>query len=154
MTITLSYYIEPGPTDNYVASFKKYNYASAGLRFELSNVNEKLQAFKHRIQREYDEDEVIVENDTQRWGIGIRKRTKGSIHKDWVEMSAADLATCNKIAVFPVSGWWYNRKNLDKVESNMRYSLIVSLETEGQQVDFSVEIENAIAIANGVSIEI
>lgn len=154
LTITLSYYIEPGPTDNYVASFKKYNYASAGLRFELSNVNEKLQAFKHRIQREYDEDEVIVENDTQRWGIGIRKRTKGSIHKDWVEMSAADLATCNKIAVFPVSGWWYNRKNLDKVESNMRYSLIVSLETEGQQVDFSVEIENAIAIANGVSIEI
>lgn len=152
LTITLSYFIEPGPTDNYVASFKKYNYASAGLRFELSNVNEKPQAFKHRIQRDYDEDDVRVVNDTQRWNIGITKRTKGSVHKDWVEMSAADLATCNLIAVFPVSGWWYNRKSLDKIETDMRYSLIVSLETEEQQVDFSAEVD--VNIANAVSIEV
>ena len=152
LIITLSYFIEPGPTDNYVSSFKKYNYASAGLRFELSNVNERSQAFRHRIQHEYDEDDVVVENDTQRWSIGIKKRTKGSVHKDWVEMSAADLATCNLIAVFPVSGWWYNRKSLDKIETEMRYSLIVSLETEEQQVDFSSEIETKIPVTNQVEI--
>jgi hypothetical protein len=152
LSITLSYFIEPGPTDNYVSSFKKYNYASAGLRFELSNVNEKPRAFRHRIQRDYDEDDVKVVNDTQRWYIGIKKRTKGSIHKDWIEMSAADLATCNLIAVFPVSGWWYNRNSLDKIEAGMRYSLIVSLETEEQQIDFSSEID--VKIANAVSIEI
>jgi len=156
LTITLSYFIEPGPTDNYVSSFKKYNYASAGLRFELSNVNEKSQAFRQRILREHenDEDGIAVENDTQRWNIGIKRRTKGSVHKDWVVMSAADLATCNMIAVFPVSGWWYNRKSLDKVEANMRYSLIVSLETGDEGVDFSTEIENKISIPNQVAIEV
>ena len=156
LTITLSYFIEPGPTDNYVSSFKKYNYASASLRFELSNVNEKSQAFRQRILREHenDEDGVAVVNNTQRWNIGIQKRTKGSVHKDWVVMSAADLATCNMIAVFPVSGWWYNRKSLNKVEANMRYSLIVSLETGDDGVDFSTEIENKISIPNQVAIEI
>lgn len=152
LTITLSYFIEPGPTDNYVSSFKKYNYASAGLRFELSNVNERMKAFKNRLLRNYDEDEVKVDNDTQRWGIGIRKRTKGSVHKDWIEMSAVDLATCNLIAVFPVSGWWYYRKSLGKIETSMRYSLIVSLETEEHQIDFSSEIESK--IANAVTIEV
>lgn len=152
LTITLSYFIEPGPTDNFVSSFKKYNYASAGLRFELCNVNERIDAFKGRLLRSYDEDDVKVENDTQRWNIGIRKRTKGSVHKDWIEMSAADLATCNLIAVFPVSGWWYSRKSLSKVESEMRYSLIVSLEADEQQVDFSSEID--VKIANAVRIEL
>ena len=152
LTITLSYFIEPGPTDNYVSSFRKYNYASAGLRFELSNVNERIKAFKSRLQRDYDENEVKVTNDTQRWNIGIKKRTKGSVHKDWIEMSAADLATCNLIAVFPVSGWWYNRNSLGKIETSMRYSLIVSLETEDQQVDFSSEID--VKISNAVSITV
>lgn len=122
----------------------------------MSNVNEKAQAFRQRILREHehDEDEVTVENDTQRWKIGIKKRTRGSVHKDWVVMSAADLATCNMIAIFPVSGWWYNRKSLDKVEANMRYSLIVSLETGDEGVDFSTEIENKISIPNQVAIEV
>ena len=152
LTITLSYFIEPGPTDNYVSSFKKYNYASAGLRFELSNVNENAKQFRSRIQRDYDEDDVKVVNDTQRWNVGIRKRTKGSIHKDWIEMSAADLATCNLIAVFPVSGWWYNRRTLEKIESELRYSLIVSLETGEEQVDFSTEIETKIPITQQIEV--
>ena len=154
LTITLSYFIEPGPTDNYVSSFKKYNYASAGLRFELSNVGETARQFKNRIVHNYDEDDVRTVNDTQRWNIGIRKRTKGSVHKDWVEMSAADLATCNMIAVFPVSGWWYYRHSLDKIESEMRYSLIVSLETDEEQVDFTAEISNQISIENQSIIEV
>lgn len=154
LTITLSYFVEPGPTNNYVSSFKKYNYASAGLRYELSNVNEPRNSFINRIKHDYDEDDVRVVNNTQRWNVGIKKRTKGSIHKDWIEMSAADLATCNMIAVFPVSGWWYYRKTLEKIESEMRYSLIVSLDAGEEQVDFSVEIANQIPIDNQVQIEI
>ena len=98
------------------------------------------------------EDDVVVVNDTQRWNIGIKKRTKGSVHKDWIECMAADLAECNMIAVFPVSGWWYNRMSLDKVEAEMRYSLIVSLETEEQQVNFSTEIETKIPIAQQIEV--
>lgn len=152
LTITLSYFIEPGPTDNYVSSFKKYNYASAGLRFELSNVNENVKQFKSRIQRDYDEDDMKVVNDTRRWNVGFKKRTKGSVHKDWIEVSAADLATCNLIAVFPVSGWWYNRRTLQKIESELRYSLIVSLEAAEEQVDFTTEIETKIPITQQIEV--
>ena len=153
LTITLSYYVEPGPTDNFASSFKKYNYASAGLRFELSTFRDTEKSFKARILREYDEDEMRIPNDTPRWGLGILKRTKGSIHKDWIECMAADLAQCNMIAVFPVSGWWYKRKGLNKIEETMHYSLIVSLECDEEQVDFSTEIESRIPIEQQVLIE-
>lgn len=151
LIITLSYFIEPGPTDNFASSYKKYNYASAGLRFELSTYRDSARSFKARILREYDEDEMKVPNDTHRWGLGVTKRTKGSVHKDWIECMAADLAQCNMIAVFPVSGWWYKRKGLKRIEDTMRYSLIVSLECGDEQVDFSTEIETK--IPNIVSIE-
>ena len=154
LTITLSYFVEPGPTDNFASGFKKYNYASAGLRFDLNTETEDEDTFKKRILHSYDKeiDEVKPENDTGRWNVQITKRTKGSIHKDWIDATAAQLATCDMIAIFPVSGWWYNRTSMQKVEEKMRYSLIVSLETEEQQVDFSSEID--VKIANAVSIEI
>lgn len=153
LTITLSYFIEPGPTDNFSSSYKKYSYASSGLRFDLCNPNENADQLKARIRRESDETVGSVNNDTGRWAIGIQKRTRGSIHKDWVETTAADLATCNLIAVYPVSGWWYKRKSTHKVETEMRYSLIVSLETS-ENADFSVEINNEIAIKNAIPVEI
>ena len=152
VTITLSYFIEPGPTDNFASNYKKYNYASAGLRFELSTFRDTARSFKSRILKEYDEDEMKVPNDTHRWGLGISKRTKGSIHKDWIECMAADLAQCNMIAVFPVSGWWYKRKGLKRIEDTMRYSLIVSLECGEEQVDFSTEIETRIPIAQQIEV--
>ena len=152
LTITLSYYIEPGPTDNFASSYKKYNYASAGLRFELSTYRDSAKSFKSRILKEYDEDEVKVPNDTHRWGLGISKRTKGSVHKDWIECMAVELAQCNMIAVFPVSGWWYKRKGLKCIENTMRYSLIVSLECGEAQVDFSTEIETKIPITQQIEV--
>ena len=153
LTVTLSYFVEPGPTDNYSPSFNKYNYASAGLRFDLSTYRDTARSFKSRILREYDEDDMRVPNDTRRWGIGVKNRTKGSIHKDWIKCTAADLAKCNMIAVFPVSGWWYNRRELNRINNEMRYSLIVSLESGEEQVDFSTEINNRIQIEQQVVIE-
>ena len=153
LTITLSYYVEPGPTDNFASSFKKYAYASAGLRFELSTDRDTKTTFRNRLLREYNEEEMRIPNDTRRWAIGVTNRTKGSVHKDWIKCMAADLARCNMIAVFPVSGWWYKRTGLRKLESEMRYSLIVSLEC-GEPVSFSTEIENRIPIEQQVQIEI
>ena len=152
LTITLSYFIEPGPTDNFTSGFKKYAYASSGLRFELSTFRDSKRTFKNRLLREYDEDDMKIPNDTRRWGLGVMNRTKGSIHKDWIVTTAAELATCNMIAVYPVSGWWYKRTGLRKLESEMRYSLIVSLECN-EAVDFSTEIENRIPIEQQVLIE-
>lgn len=154
LTITLSYFIEPGPTDNFTSSFKKYAYASSGLRFELSTYKDSKKSFVNRLLREYDEDEMRIKNDTGRWSIGVNNRTKGSIHKDWIKCMAADLVKCNMIAVYPVSGWWHKRTGLRKLESEMRYSLIVSLECGEEQVNFSTEIENMIPIEQQVQIEI
>lgn len=152
LTITLSYYIEPGPTDNFSSSFKKYAYASSGLRFELSTDRDTRKSFQNRLLKEYNEDEMKIPNDTRRWGLGVQNRTKGSIHKDWIECMAADLARCDMIAVFPVSGWWYKRTGLKKVESEMRYSLIVSLETGEEQVDFTTEIDAKIPVAQKIEV--
>ena len=102
--------------------------------------------------KEYNEDEMKIPNDTRRWGLGVHNRTKGSIHKDWIECIAADLARCDMIAVFPVSGWWYKRTGLKKVESEMRYSLIVSLETGEEQVDFTTEIDAKIPVAQKIEV--
>lgn len=62
-------------------------------------------------------------------------RNKGSIHSDELRLSAAQLSTCNLIAVYPIGGWWKTRKNLKKYNNKLRYSLIVSLDTPIEDID-------------------
>ncbi len=113
LSITLSYFVEPAPGkyDRYTA----YQYASAGLRFDVSNIDESDIQLRNRISKQMNEEDKnnVVANDSQRWGIGKMRRAHGSIHKDFIEKTAAELATCNKIVVYPVSGWWKNKKNLN-----------------------------------------
>ena len=59
----------------------------------------------------------------------------GSLHTDIWHGTAADLAQRGAIAVFPVTGWWKERPDRDRSEAGARYSLIVSIETPGQDVD-------------------
>lgn len=145
LSVTLSYFIDPAPGryDNYSA----YNYASAGLRFDLNNIDESEEQLRNRISQQVNEEDKrnVVRNNTQRWGIGIKKRTRGSIHKDYINTTAAELASCNKIVVYPVSGWWKNRKKLKCYENMMRYSLIVTLETAETELSLINEIETAIS---------
>ena len=144
MTVTLSYFIEPSPGkyDNFTA----YNYASSGLRFDVNNIGESEEMLRNRISKqESDEDnENRISNSTSRWGIGIKKRVRGSIHKDFIVTTAADLATCNKIVVYPVAGWWKNRKKLGCYNRSLRYSLIVSLDTDAIECNLVTEVESII----------
>ena len=57
------------------------------------------------------------------------------MHTDIWHGTAADLAQRGAIAVFPVTGWWKERPHGDRSEAGARYSLIVSIETPGQDVD-------------------
>lgn len=59
----------------------------------------------------------------------------GSLHTDVWTGTAAELAQRGAIAVFPVSGWWKERPKRDRSEDDVRYTLIVSIETPGQDVD-------------------
>ena len=137
LRITLSYFIEPGPGE--VGWKDRYRYSSFGLRFALNRVNEAESEFSTRLSADIrinDEDEVI-DNDTgsERWVIGSNSRDVGSIHSDiWVG-TAAEIASCNLIGVYPVIGWWRERNWLNRWDRKTRYSLIVSLETPRENVD-------------------
>lgn len=135
MRITLSYFIEPAPGE--IGWKDKYRYANCGLRFDVNNEGEDERAFQLRINKliEAEENEERGSNDSARWLIGADNRNKGSIHSDELNLTAAQLATCNLIAVYPIGGWWKTRTNLKCYNKPMRYSLIVSLDTPITDID-------------------
>lgn len=146
LKITLSYFIEPGAGE--IGWKDKYRYQSHGLRFDVNNVGEKEEIFRKRINiaaREEDED-FQGNSGAERWKVGKDNRSNGSIHSDYMEMTAAELSECNHIAVYPVIGWWRERKHLGKVENQTRYSLIISLETPAQDVELYTTVRNMIEV--------
>lgn len=146
LKITLSYFIEPGVGE--IGWKDKYRYQSFGLRFDVNNVGEKETVFKKRINAAArEENEKAGGNSgSDRWIIGTNNRSSGSIHSDFWEGTAAELSTCNLIGVFPVIGWWRERKHLNKVETQARYSLIISLETptQSQEIGLYTAVKNMI----------
>ncbi len=146
LRITLSYFIEPGAGE--IGWKDKYRYQSYGLRFDVNNEGESESDFRKRVNfaaREEDE-KVNGNSGSKRWVVGKSNRLNGSVHSDFWEGTAADLATCNLIAVFPVIGWWRERKNLGKVETKTRYALIISLDTPKEDVELYTTVKNMIEI--------
>lgn len=146
LRITLSYFIEPGAGE--IGWKDKYRYQSHGLRFDVNNIGENEDDFRKRVNKAArEEDEEVNGNaGSNRWVIGTNNRSSGSIHSDFWEGTAADLATCNHIAVYPVIGWWRERKHLGKVENKTRYSLIISLETPAQDVELYTTVRTMIEV--------
>ena len=141
--ITLSYYIKPSPGNG--GWTNKYRYPSATLHFDLKTATETKEEFLCR--RNQNEGECTTKNDTSRWKIKQTKRERGSVQSDWIECSAADLADMGQIVVYPGPGWWKERK-LNNVDNSIRYSLIVSIETNETEIYDAVktEISNRIRI--------
>lgn len=134
LNITLSYFVEPNPGNKRYANAN--NYTSHGLRIKLKDRNESSPAFMARINKEAREAmEVGYEKEGQEnWVIGQQIRNKGSIHRDiWIG-NAADLATKNELAIIPTGGWWKTRPIHKRYEQSTRYSLIVSIETESEDI--------------------
>jgi len=152
LTITLSYFIEPNPGNKRYA--KSANYRSHGLRFKMMDSNESLRAFKSRVSRVIrEEEDGYVSEGNENWILGRNIRDKGSIHKDiWVG-SAADLATRGKIAIHPVSGWWKDRKKLNRFSNSVRYSLVVSIESQNEEVQLYNEVLNQIRVDLDIDIQ-
>lgn len=154
MKVTLSYFIEPSPGT--IGWKDKYRYASCGLRFDVKNTNESFDDFKKRISVKMRGDNKKDSGDgtsgSERWYLGSENRDVGSLHSDFCELSAVELSECNQIAVFPVVGWWRERDYLGKSDSKIRYSMVVSLETPRQNVDFYTPIITQIANVAEVSL--
>ena len=154
MRVTLSYFIEPAPGE--IGWKDKYRYASCGLRFDVNTEAEDQRAFQLRINGaiEAEENEERSKNDSKRWLIGADNRNRGSIHSDELNLTAAQLATCNLIAVYPIGGWWKTRTNLDKFNEKLRYSLIVSLDTPSENIDLYNAVKTKIETMIKTPIEV
>jgi len=147
LRVTLSYFIQPGAGE--IGWKDKYRYQSHGLRFDVNNIGEDEDTFRRRINAAArEEDEITTTSSgSDRWAIGKDNRSSGSIHSDyWEGGTAADLATCHFIAVYPVIGWWRERKHLRKVNNVTRYSLIISLETPIQDIELYSTVKNIIEV--------
>ena len=153
LRVTLSYYIEPSP--GHIGWKDKYTYQSCGLRFELKNSMESLDDFKkrvNRIARDEDPNWHNVLGKPISWYLGAKNRNVGSIHSDFMCVPAVDLANANDIAVYPVGGWWKNRKRLKRYYDKIRYSLIVSLSTKENDVDLYTPIITEIQTSTMIAI--
>lgn len=147
--ITLSYFIEPSPGEK--GWKNKYRYSSCGLRFDMKRPNETLDQFKMRINNAMrDDDYVNTGNSKNNWLLGPNNRDVGSIHSDVWTDSAINLAQSGYIAIYPVVGWWKERTKLKKYNSKIHYSLIVSIETDNENIDLytpiMTKIESKIAV--------
>ena len=152
MRVTLSYFIDPAPGE--IGWKDRYRYPSCGLRFDVNNADQGKEDFQKSINIKMRDDEKSDKGDgtsgTSRWFLGTNNRDVGSIHSDFIECSAIDLCDCNYVAVFPVIGWWRERRYLGCSENKIRYSLIISLSTPDVSVDLYTpiitKIENPITI--------
>ena len=126
------------------------------MRFALRGPTETEDRFRQRISSQEWEEEGQPSDrpstsDPIRWSIGSRLRTKGSIHCDWCTLSAADVAQCGQVAVFPVTGWWRERKYLGLVEKQSRYSLIITISTPANNVDLYTPIAQQVGLITEIS---
>ena len=99
-------------------------------------------------QRALDEDEGKPSSGgATEWFLGDMARNKGSIHSDvWVG-TAADLAERGVVGIFPVSGWWKDQPKRDRSNLGARYALVISIETEAEDVDIWTPVAQEIGVA-------
>ncbi|WP_339811708.1 S8 family peptidase [uncultured Imperialibacter sp.] len=144
--VTLSYYIEPNPGNRQYAS--NFRYHSHELDFKLIKPLEQLNEFKRRISaassgtEEHDDD--TINRSSEPWTLKERVRSKGSIKKDFITISGVEMSRRNILAVYPKNGWYRTRKQLGKIESMVRYSLIITIETPEQEVDLYTPVFNIV----------
>ncbi len=158
MRVTLSYFVEPSPGRK--GWNVNHRYASHALRFEVIRPLEDLTQFQQRISRDFwdgteDEPDKRVRpdkgpKDDRHWAIGEFGQTKGSIHSDFWQGTAGQLAESGSIAIFPITGWWKERPAQGCVNNSARYSLIVTIRT----LKTDIAVYNWVASEIGVPVEI
>ena len=149
LRITLSYFIEPNPGFRVVNS--KYRYAGCNLRFLVQTATEKsVDNFIARVSNAISDDERDAyekpDDTADGWTLGDDLRCRGSIHSDSWTGTAAQLAEMEHLIVFPVNGWWRLRAQHKKYNHRIRYSLVVSLETVGADLDIFTSIKAAVDV--------
>jgi len=152
MRVTLSYFIEPNPSQRGIRS--RYRYESHGLRFDVKRPTESTDEFRWRINlaaRDEEEGTRRRNDGDPSWLIGTQGRHRGSLHSDIWRGTAAELASRGFIAVYPTGGWWKTRPRLERYDQAARYALVVSIRTPEVETDLRAEV--ATLIATTINIE-
>ena len=146
LRVTLSYFIEPNASSR---GWKgRYLYPSHGLRFDIRRPGETTGEFQRRLNRlaEFEESGTQQGGQEPTWLIGPRGRHVGSLHADLWDGTAAELADCGVLGVYPVGGWWKNNNRSDRNDLFVRYSLLVSLYTPEVEIDLYTPIALEVGI--------
>lgn len=147
--VTLSYFIEPNPGRRGIAK-SKFRYANCGLRFDLKTATESIDTFVGNRSREVF-DKLSMDkkgdrgNSSSGWTIGTNNQGRGSLHHDIWEGSASDLASRDALIVYPQNGWWRLRPKLERGDSQQRFSLVITLEAEGERINIYSAVESEVA---------
>ena len=144
ITVTLSYFIEPNPGGREYAN--NFSYHSHSLDFNLIRAGEKPQEFERRISKAADwpEGKELPDGKSEPWTIK-QVRSRGSVKKDFWNATGAELAERNILAIYPKKGWYKTRKKLERYHAQVRYSLVVSIETKETEVDIYTPVKNMVA---------
>jgi hypothetical protein len=156
---TLSYFIDPNPGkrsvsgDTAVKIIGGARYPSAGLRFEMKTKSETLEQLQKRINGAdlAPGEQPPTRGDKDEWTLGDL-RVRGSVHSDVWHGAAIDLAGKDAIVVYPTNGWWrFRPKDKEICERKLRYSLVVSIETDDVAVDIHAAIKTILEVATAVT---
>lgn len=153
LKVTLSYFVTPKAGSR--GNKNKFKYQSYGLRFELKRKDEKEEVFYERINKALKSGSDSKEESSPiNWMLGVKTRNKiaGTILKDIWEGGGIDLASMDKLIVYPVNGWWKDDKNIIPENSKIRFSLILDIETEEESVNLYNEIKSILEIPVAVPI--
>lgn len=147
LRVTLSYFIQPNPSRR--GWVRRYQYASHGLRFDVRRATESTADFRQRINAlaEAEEDRrQPAGSDAAEWFFGPENRVSGSLHADFWNGTAADLAQRGVVGIYPVTGWWKDQPRRDRSDAGVRYSLIVSIESPGVDVDIWTPVAQEVGV--------
>ncbi len=150
LRVTLSYFIEPNLSGK--AATRPETYRSYGLRFAMKKRTESDLDFVRRLSRLDDEaqvealeaqgpDEDEVAREGSGWLLGPKAVQAGSLHCDLWRGKASDLAGHDHIAVHPVGGWWKSHVGQKRQRDRGRYTLLISIEADGLDVDLYSEVQ-------------
>ena len=154
LRITLSYFVEPNPGER--GWKNKFRYASHGLRFDVKRSLENLNDFKQRINKKARIQKPFKPSSSPEsgiWTLGKNLHSLGSIHSDVWRGTATDLAERSYIAIYPVIGWWRERRNFERWNKQARYALIVTIKTDEIETDIYTPVANEINIPIDVQIQ-
>lgn len=145
LRVALSSFIAPNPAE--ASRGSRYRYASHNLRFKLNRAGENAQQFLARISKAVEPIGPQVEEEDL-WEYGSDRRDVGSLHIDQLTCKASDLARRNLLAVHPVAGWWKSKSMLRNGEPEIRFALVVEIDTQGIEAELYAEVAMSVAAMN------